>query len=138
MHASTITTPRCARAPTDPKDWVISLSETDMSKVLNQVNTHKVTGLDQTPGCVLSACTEQLAGIFTIVFNLSLSQSVIPTCLKMTTIIPVPKESKASFHNEYRPVELTSVIMKCFERLVMAHINPIIPDTLDPLQQIHR
>ena len=24
--------------------------------------------------------------------------------------------------------------MKCFERLVMAHINNIIPDTLDPLQ----
>ena len=29
---------------------------------------------------------------------------------------------------------LTSVIMKCFERLVMTHINTIIPDTLDQLQ----
>jgi hypothetical protein len=27
-----------------------------------------------------------------------------------------------------------SVAMKCFERLVMAHINTIIPETLDPLQ----
>ena len=27
-----------------------------------------------------------------------------------------------------------SVAMKCFERLVMAHINSILPDTLDPLQ----
>ena len=34
----------------------------------------------------------------------------------------------------YRPVALTSVAMKCFERLVMAHINSILPDTLDPLQ----
>jgi hypothetical protein len=24
--------------------------------------------------------------------------------------------------------------MKCFERLAMAHINSILPDTLDPLQ----
>jgi hypothetical protein len=24
--------------------------------------------------------------------------------------------------------------MKCFERLVMTHINTLIPDTLDPLQ----
>ena len=31
-------------------------------------------------------------------------------------------------------MELTSVAMKCFERLVMAHITPIIPETLDPLQ----
>ena len=29
---------------------------------------------------------------------------------------------------------LTSVAMKCFERLVMAPINNILPDTLDPLQ----
>ena len=29
------------------------------------------------------------------------------------------------------PVALTSVAMKCFERLVMDHINTIIPETLD-------
>ena len=52
----------------------------------------------------------------------------------MTTIIPVPNNSKASCYNDYRPVALTSVIMKCFEMLVMAHINSIIPDTLDSLQ----
>ena len=32
------------------------------------------------------------------------------------------------------PIALTSVAMKCFEKLVMDHINTIIPDTLDPLQ----
>jgi hypothetical protein len=31
-----------------------------------------------------------------------------------------------------------SVAMKCFERLVMAHINIIIPETLDPLQFAYR
>jgi hypothetical protein len=36
------------------------------------------------------------------------------------------------------PVALTSVAMKCFERLVMAHINPIIPETPDPLQFAYR
>ena len=33
---------------------------------------------------------------------------------------------------------LTSVAMKCFERLAMAHINTIIPETLDPLQLAYR
>ena len=37
-----------------------------------------------------------------------------------------------------RPVALMSVAMKCFERLVMAHINTIIPETLDPLQFAYR
>ena len=31
-----------------------------------------------------------------------------------------------------------SVAMKCFERLVMAHINTIIPESLDPLQFAYR
>ena len=36
--------------------------------------------------------------------------------------------------NDYQPVALTSVAMKRFERLVMAHISTIIPETRDPLQ----
>jgi hypothetical protein len=41
-----------------------------------------------------------------------------------------PKTLKASCNNDYRPLTLTSVIMKCFERLVMAYLNSIIPDPL--------
>jgi hypothetical protein len=70
--------------------------------------------------------------------NFNLSQSVIPIYLKLTTIIFVPMNSKATCHNYYRPVALTSVIMKYFERLVSAHITFIIPDTLDPLQFAYR
>ena len=83
---------------------------------------------------VLRACVDQLASVFTDIFNLSLTDSVIPTCFKQTTIVPVPKNAKVTRQNDYRPIALTSVAMKCFEKLVMAHINTIIPETLDPLQ----
>jgi hypothetical protein len=43
----------------------------------------------------------------------------------------VPKEAKATCLKDYRPVALMSVAMKCFESLVMAHINSNLPDTLD-------
>ena len=46
----------------------------------------------------------------------------------------MPKNTKVICLNDYQPVALTSVAMKYFERLVMAHINTIIPETLDPLQ----
>jgi hypothetical protein len=32
---------------------------------------------------------------------------------------------------------LISIAMKCFKRLVRAHINTIIPNTLDPLQSAY-
>ena len=71
-------------------------------------------------------------------YNLSLTESVIPTCLKQTTIVPVPKKAKVTCLNDYRPIALTSVAMKCFERLVMAHINTIMPETLDQFHFAHR
>ena len=64
---------------------------------------------------------------FTDIVNLSLTESVIPTCFKQTSIVPVPKKAKITCLNDYRPVALTSVAMKYFERLVMAHINTIMP-----------
>eukprot|EP00061_Rhincodon_typus_P008527 g31217.t1 len=36
--------------------------------------------------------------------------------------------------NDYCPIALTSIIMKCFKRLVMAHITSSLPTCLDSLQ----
>jgi hypothetical protein len=73
---------------------------------------------------------------------MSLIESVIPACFKQITIVPVPKNTKVTCLNDYRLVAPTSVAMKCFERLVMAHMHTIILETLDPLcilpKQIHR
>ena len=52
--------------------------------------------------------------------------------------MPVPKEAKVTCLNDYRPSTIMAVAMKCFERLVMAHINSVLPDTLDPLQFAYR
>ena len=123
-------TEACMRAPAVADDCVMVA---DVSKTFKQVNIHKAAGPDGLPGHVLRACVDQLASVFTDIFNLSLTESVIPTCFKQNTIVPVPKEAKVTCLNDYRPVALTSVAMKCFERLVMAHINSIIPDSLDSL-----
>ncbi|KAM9432956.1 uncharacterized protein ACWYII_016820 [Salvelinus alpinus] len=131
-------TEACMSASAVPGDCVITLSVADVSKTFKQVNMHKAAGPDRLPGRVLRAFADQLAGVFTDIFNMSLIESVIPTCFKQTTIVPVPKNAKATGLNDYRPVALTSVAMKCFERLVMAHINTIIPETLDPLQFAYR
>ena len=56
---------------------MFTLSVADVSKTFKKVNIHKAAGL---PGCVLRACADHLASVFTDIFNLSLTQSVIPTC----------------------------------------------------------
>ncbi len=48
------------------------------------------------------------------------------------------KKSPVSCLNDYRPIALTPIIMKCFERLVMHNIKTSLPNTLDPLQFAYR
>eukprot|EP00061_Rhincodon_typus_P007541 g29329.t1 len=95
--------------------------------VFLSVNPWKAMGPNGVPGWVLRLCVDQLAEVFTDIFNLSLLQAEVPTCFKKTTIIPVPKKTPATCLNDYCPLVLTSIIMKCFERLVMAHINSSLP-----------
>ncbi len=102
------------------------------------MNPKKAAGLDGVPGKVLRACAYQHAPTFTRIFNLSLAQAVIPFCLKSATIIPVPKKSPITSLNDYRPVALTPVIMKCFERLVLQHIKDHLLPDFDPYQFAYR
>ncbi len=50
----------------------------------------------------------------------------------------LPKKSPMSCLNDYRPIALTPIMMKCFERLVMHHIKSSLPNTLDPFQFAYR
>ncbi|KAI4905306.1 hypothetical protein NFI96_022731, partial [Prochilodus magdalenae] len=84
------------------------------------------------------ACANELADVFTSIFNLSLRQCTVPTCYKTTTVVPLPKKNPPSCLNDYRPVALTPIIMKCFERVVLSHIQSSIPNTTDPLQYAYR
>ncbi len=119
-------------------DYAITLSEDDVRRELRRVNVRKAAGPDGITGRVLRSCADQLAGLFTSIFNESLATSVVPTPFKKSVIIPVPKNSKPSCLNDYRPVALTSTVMKVFERLLKKHICSSIPATLDPLQFAYR
>ncbi|KAI2659609.1 putative RNA-directed DNA polymerase from transposon BS [Labeo rohita] len=116
----------------------LTVTEQDVRRVLLAVNPRKAAGPDGVPGKVLRACAPQLALIFTAISYLSLAQAVIPSCLKSAIIIPVPKKSPITSLNDYRPVALTPVIMKCFERLVLRHIREYLPSNFDPHQFAYR
>ncbi len=126
------------KLPTPPNDRALCLSPADVRKTLSRINPRKAAGPDNIPGRVLRDCAAQLTDVLTDIFNTSLSQAVVPTCLKSTTIIPVPKKSPVSCLNDYRPIALTPIMMKCFERLVMHNIKNSLPNTLDPLQFAYR
>ncbi|KAK3541833.1 hypothetical protein QTP86_006052 [Hemibagrus guttatus] len=60
---------------------------------------------------------------FILIFNRSLELCEVPACFKRSTIIPIPKKPKITGLNDYRPVALTSVVMKSFERLLLKFVD---------------
>ena len=46
----------------------------------------------------------------------------IPTSWKHSEIIPVPKKCKPSILNDYRPIALTPIVMKCLEHLIKGRL----------------
>ncbi len=116
----------------------LSLSVADVTRSFKRVNIRKAVGPDGITGCVLRACAFQLAGVFTYIFNLSLSLSLVPSCFKKSTIVPISKKNKITCFNDWRPVALTPIYSKCFEKLIRDHICSVLPASLDPLQFAYR
>ena len=56
----------------------------------------------------------------------------------MSIISPVPKKSDPESLNDYRPVALTSCVMKCFEKLVLKFMNTLLPPCFDSYQFTYR
>ena len=121
-----------------PGEQALSLDVHEVRRTLRNINARKASGPDGIQGRVLKGCADQLALVLTDVFNVSLNQAVVPSCFKAATIIPVPKKPTITSLNDYRPVALTPIIMKCFERLVKAHIVSKLPPTFDPFQFAYR
>ncbi|KAI2660444.1 hypothetical protein H4Q32_008007 [Labeo rohita] len=113
-------------------------AEKDVRAALKRVNTRKVAGPDGITGRLLRCCADQLAGVLTYIFNESLAKSGVPKCFKRSIIVPITKNNKPSCLNDYRPVALTSEVMKVFERLMKNIITSFIPNTADPLQFEYR
>ncbi len=111
----------------------LSISVMDLTRSFKRVNIRKAVGPDVIPGRVLRACIFQLAGVFTDIFNLSLSLSVVPSCFKKSTIVPIPKKNKITCLNDWRPIALTPISGKCFEKLIRDYICSVLPASLDPL-----
>ncbi len=108
------------------------------------MNTFKYCKAKTSPGPdnigsrVLSCCAEQLGPIFTYIFNQSMCQQKVPDLWKQSTIVPVAKNSHPKTLNDYRPIALTSLVMKSFEKLIKRELTSRTNCLLDPLQFAYR
>ena len=116
----------------------ITITESDVLLSFTHLNARKSAGPDNISGFLLKECGEQLASVFQKIFQKSVSLCKIPSLWKTSNIIPIPKIKKPSVQNDYRPVALTSIPMKCLERIIKNVLLDSVEHLLDPLQFAYR
>lgn len=78
-------------------------------------------------------CADQLCSALQNIFQMSFDCNHIPGMWKSSTVIPILKTSNPKQLRDFRPVALTSLIMKIFEKIVKGLVMSSI-EGLDPLQ----
>ena len=69
----------------------------------------------------------------TKVFNSSLKKQLVPCLWKLANITPIPKETPFETYNQLRPISLTNVIMRLFERVVVKQeLSPVLKSAIGP------
>ena len=76
------------------------------------------SGPDGIPYWIWKEFAYNLAPVVTHIFNCSLENHTVPDLWKLADITPLPKESNFKNCTQLRPISLTNVIMRVFERLV--------------------
>ena len=105
---------------------------------LKRLRPRKAAGPDGVPPRLLKTCARELAHPLQRIFNLSLEEGRVPHLWKTSCIVPVPKKPHPGEMNDFRPVALTSHVMKTMERLLLRHLRPQTHHALDPLQFAYR
>ncbi|XP_073668918.1 uncharacterized protein [Paramisgurnus dabryanus] len=105
-----------------------------VKRELSRLRPGKAAGPDRVCPRLLKACAAELAVPLQHVFNLSLRLGKVPALWKTSCLIPVPKKPFPSELNDFRPVALTSHIMKTMERLLLHILQPQVSQSLDRLQ----
>lgn len=117
-YSNTQTPTTLVQANSEPVLDSIYIPFNSIKKSLINLNVNKGSGPDNISPLLLKNCANEIVTPLYILFNKSLSEGKFPDRWKLTFITPIFKNgSKADIRN-YRPISITSIIPKIFDRLV--------------------
>ena len=100
----------------------IAFDEEDIEEAIDQISPTAAAGPDRFPALLLKMCKRSLAKPLFLIWRRSLDTGEIPFVLKTANVVPIHKGGSHGEPANYRPVALTSHLIKIFERVLRKHI----------------
>ena len=111
------------------------VTEREVFKALASLQTSKAIGPDNIPNRILKEFALELAPVICNIYNQSMKEANIPSPLKSSIVIPVPKISPLqTIENDLRPISLTSTMAKVMEGFTCTRLLKDLEGKIDPRQ----
>ena len=95
----------------------IDFNEDDILQAMNEFARNSAAGPDGFPALLLKECSSLSHPLF-LIWRKSMTLGVVPASCKIANIIPIHKGKSRSAAKNYRPVALTSLIIKTYEKVI--------------------
>ena len=106
----------------------ISMNEEMIVDVIKELSYNSAAGPDSVPVALRKNASAELAKPLNILFNHSINMGHVPSAWKEAAVVPFYIGRDRSLAKNYRPISLTSTIMKVLERIIRKQLVDFLSD----------
>ena len=106
----------------------IEITEDKVIKAIDEISVDSACGEDDIPALILKKCKHHLSKPISLIWKDSFQQGFIAKQFKSQIITPVHKKDSKAEPANYRPISLTSHIIKIFERIIRDQLVKFMED----------
>ncbi|XP_063688434.1 uncharacterized protein LOC134821660 [Bolinopsis microptera] len=99
-------------------DDMLNFSVDDIIKAIEDIKPNAASGPDEIPVTLLKNCKKALAEPMHIIWSRSLVTGEVPSFYKFSHVFPLHKKDSRAKPANYRPISLTSHVVKVYERVI--------------------
>ena len=100
----------------------IEFEENDIIQAIDEIDPQSATADNDIPARIIKACKHSLSKAFLLLWKDSYESGIIPLWFKNQTIAPSHKKDSKILPENYRPISLTSHVIKIFERVIRKNL----------------